>query len=32
MSDTIIIEGKIVEIRNGAKKIRRSYTYGYMYL
>lgn len=26
------IEGKIVEIRNGARKISRSYTYGYMSL
>ena len=26
------IEGKIVEVRNGARKISRSYTYGYMSL
>ncbi|MHA1915195.1 MAG: hypothetical protein ACW990_19890 [Promethearchaeota archaeon] len=26
------IEGKIVEVRNGARKITRSYTYGYMSL
>ena len=32
MSDDITIEGKIVEIRNGEKKIRRSYTYGFMSL
>ena len=32
MSDLITIEGKIVEIRDGEKKITRSYTYGYMSL
>ena len=26
------IEGRIVEVRNGARKISRSYTYGYMSL
>ena len=30
MSEEIIIEGKIVEVRDGAKQIRRGYTYGYM--
>ena len=29
---TTVIEGKIVEIRDGEKKIDRSYTYGYMSL
>ena len=27
-----IIEGRIVEVRDGARKISRSYTYGYMSL
>ncbi len=26
---TITIEGKIVEVRDGAKKMNRNYTYGY---
>ncbi|MBY8986340.1 MAG: hypothetical protein KGD65_14795 [Candidatus Lokiarchaeota archaeon] len=26
------VEGRIVEVRNGARKITRSYTYGYMSL
>ncbi|MHA1490959.1 MAG: hypothetical protein ACTSRI_15095 [Promethearchaeota archaeon] len=29
---TITIEGKIVEVRGGEKRISRSYTYGYMSL
>ena len=32
MADEIIIEGKIVEIRDSAKKITRTYTYGYISL
>ena len=30
MSDEVVMEGKIVEVRNGAKKITRSYTFGYL--
>lgn len=32
MSNDRTLEGKIVEIRNGEKKMSRAYTYGYMSL
>ena len=32
MSDYVTIEGQIVEIRDGEKKITRTYTYGYISL